>query len=122
MLRQESVDSSGLKVLHLDHTSSLGGAEIALRRLCLNAQNWGPFVLLPQGSLSQPGNAFEHFADELAGRVYELGPAQKARAEATGTLVFKTRPPCCRHRIMSELMRIATMGGSTSPASIDLKA
>jgi hypothetical protein len=41
---------------------------------------------------------------------------------AAGILVFKTRPPCCRHRIISELMRMATMGGSTSPASIDLKA
>src|SRR5262245_7588426 len=41
---------------------------------------------------------------------------------AAGTLVFTTLPPCCRQRMMSELMRIATMGGSTSPASIDLKA
>ena len=41
---------------------------------------------------------------------------------AAGTLVFNIRPPCCRQRMMSELTRRATMGGSTSPASIDLKA
>lgn len=75
-------DKSHPIVLHLDHTRTPGGAEIALRRLCENASNWVPVLALPSGS---KGLKTE---DAFVGRglshvhVIKLGNPQKAGASS----------------------------------------
>lgn len=62
-----------LRVLHLDHTQSPGGAELALRRIVLNSHRWAPTVFTPPEDVTgEP--AFSGLTTRV--RVREVGPRQ----------------------------------------------
>lgn len=73
-----------LRVIHLDHTTAHGGAELALVRLVQNSETWHPHVFLPNTESSGLG-AF----DTLIGtgiEVFQVGPEQPAGASKSGLL------------------------------------
>lgn len=63
------------KVLHLDHTLALGGAELALDRLCKRARNWIPTIALPHHDKREASGAFAGSRAEGT-KVIEIGPPQ----------------------------------------------
>ncbi len=72
-----------LNVLHLDHTRTPGGAELALARLCDHALAhglWAPLIGLP--SEAGPLDAFA--AESLSGCLLPLGPPQQSGVIAGG--------------------------------------
>lgn len=79
---EESEQCARPIVLHLDHTRTPGGAEIALSRLCENADSWMPVLVLPVGSGNVGGK------DAFAGHglshvpVIELGSPHRAGASS----------------------------------------
>lgn len=67
------------RVLHLSHTSSPGGAELALLRTLLAGTPWDASLLLPEPS-SSADNVFRPLHDEDV-PIYRVGPAQESRLE-----------------------------------------
>ncbi|MFE7630048.1 glycosyltransferase [Kocuria sp. NPDC057446] len=69
-------------VLHLDHTRTPGGAEIALRRLCENAGHWVPVLALP--AKSKGLETEDAFRDQSLShvKVIEIGKLQKSGASS----------------------------------------
>lgn len=63
-----------LRVLHLDHTTEAGGAELALVRLANCADGWWASILLP-GQLTTDLGVFDRLNDGTP--LHMLGPRQK---------------------------------------------
>lgn len=68
-----------LRVVHLDHTASPGGAELALVRMLRAQRSWAAVVLLPHGSDGPVYRPLDGYA-----RVRTAGPAQRAGISARG--------------------------------------
>ena len=71
-----------LRVVHLDHTVSPGGAELALVRTVRARTDWRPSVLVPRGRRAELG-VFEPIAD----RIVHVGPDQRPGASRDGRYV-----------------------------------
>ncbi len=71
--------SAALRVLHLDHTASAGGAEHALVRMLVASPAWRPVVLVPRGAAGAVYRPLHGLVP-----VREAGPAQPSGLSAGG--------------------------------------
>ncbi|PQZ87727.1 hypothetical protein CQ018_17430 [Arthrobacter sp. MYb227] len=79
MFNSKSELTLNYKVLHLDHTTALGGAELALARLCKMSNGWEPTIALP-GKNDQDLGPFE----SLEPIVVRVGEPQLSGASRSG--------------------------------------
>ncbi|WP_104180079.1 glycosyltransferase family 4 protein [Arthrobacter sp. B0490] len=73
-----------LRVIHLDHTTALGGAELALMRIVRHCDSWQPQVVLPHGKNTGLG-AFDALKQSSVD-VFRVGPEQPSGASKAGLL------------------------------------
>lgn len=80
----DSETMSGLHVLHVDHSSAPGGAELALRRILSTPHAWVASVALPPST--EGFGVFSKLAESKEVSVSLIGPVQVPGASKTGIL------------------------------------
>jgi glycosyltransferase involved in cell wall biosynthesis len=73
-----------LRVVHLDHSTSAGGAELALLRMLRSEPEWCPTVVVPR-----PRRACREVFEPIADSVVAVGPRQRPGASKDGHYVFQ---------------------------------
>lgn len=77
---------TGPVVVHLDHTSEAGGAELALLRVLEKSNSWTPILRIPRRAAGQRG-VFRTLDDRPGVVVSEAGKPQKPGASSGGGIV-----------------------------------
>jgi glycosyltransferase involved in cell wall biosynthesis len=75
--------SRSLKVLHLDHSTEPGGAELALLRVVTHANNWAPTVRIPETGSAGNG-VFDSLSSSEIVTLTASGKPQKPGASQQG--------------------------------------
>jgi glycosyltransferase involved in cell wall biosynthesis len=78
--------SRQLNVLHLDHSTEPGGAELALLRVVTHADTWSPSIRIPEGNADGNG-VFSSLASSPSVTLVAAGKKQKPGASQSGGLV-----------------------------------
>jgi glycosyltransferase involved in cell wall biosynthesis len=111
-------------VLHLDHSSESGGAELALMRVLRHSETWTPILRIPQNGVGQP-SVFDPLKSVPSVTVSQSGKPQKPGASNSGAGIVRMAKfaidaltESAGLRISSEFRRAGVVHANTSRSAV----